>query len=316
MKAKFCLGCLLLCVAMASAGQSSTQTVRLTPRWKKGEKLRYEMHKSRQRLQEGKKPLGYSGRTDVDLEVLEATANGFLISWTYRESRLDDPTLAEEPMLRAIAEIVKGRPILLELDSDASLMGVRNWQELRNTYMQALELVLSEMSKAQEDPATIALLRTQLRSMLATRQQIEILGTMEAGIFFQVPGMEFEGAEPIEVKTEIANPFGGSPFPAIERFVLDAVDTKLGMAKIKRIRTAEPDAATRRLGKIVGDMAGKMGKAPGPNDKMPKVLLFEDAGEFFVDLATGWIESLKHTRTVKMEGGSQVDLISFARKRP
>ncbi|MCX8037994.1 MAG: hypothetical protein N3D11_13270 [Candidatus Sumerlaeia bacterium] len=316
MKARFCLVVLLLCAAIASAGESPTQTVRLTPRWKKGEKLRYEMHKSRQRLEDGKKPLGYGGRTDVDIEVLEARAGGFLIAWTYGESQLDDSRLAGEPMLRAIADIVKGRPILLELDADASLMGVRNWQELRSTFMQALELVLSEMAKAKEDPATIALLRTQLRSMLSTKQQIEILGTMEAGIFFLVPGMEFEGGEPIEVETEIANPFGGSPFPATERFELETVDAKRGVAKVKRVRTAEPEAATRRLGKIVEDMAGKAGKGPRPGDKMPKVLLFEDAGEFVVNLSTGWIESLKHTRTVKMEGGSQVDLISFTRKRP
>src|SRR5207247_977646 len=112
--------------------------------WKKGEKLRFEMVKSRQKVEGAKVTLKVTTRTDLEIEVLSASKDAFLVAWTFGETTFDDPSQAKKPLVQKMTNLLKGYRIVLELDSQAAIKGVQNWRELKEASTKMLDTLTDE----------------------------------------------------------------------------------------------------------------------------------------------------------------------------
>lgn len=308
----FALG-LLYVFTVSGLANGAEDSLEVLPRWEKGEKVRYEMIKTRRRTQGDTVTLETTARTDVEIQVLSASDDGYLLAWTLGTTRLDDPNQANNPLVRRMSNLLSGYRIILELDSQAGITGVQNWKELKKLLGTMLDTLTEELKAAGFDQATAARMRTQVESMLSTKQQIEQLCTREAQLFFMTHGIELAPSRPLEFEDRLPNPFGGEPFPTHAQFALKAVDRKSDRAIVTWTQTVAPDETRRIIEKTLKNLAQRLGKPVDDGERL-KSLTIEDTAEFVLEISSGWIHSLTHKRTTKFEGTSQEDEVTITRK--
>ena len=134
------------------------------------------------------------------------------MAWTLGETTFDDPAQAKEPLLQAVAGMTKGLRTVLELDAKASIRGVRNWTDLRDTRPRVLERIATDMkAKGRISPSSRPFRHRSRRS--SSKDRIEQLLTCEAQLFYAVVGMASRFEEN-PTNTKLPNPFGGEAFPS------------------------------------------------------------------------------------------------------
>jgi hypothetical protein len=306
-----CAACLI--AAAVSVSIAVQPSVSLLPKWQAGDKLRFEMVRTRERSQKGGPARRSSAATDFEVEVLSASKTGFVLAWTWDETRLDDPELASNIVARKMVNLMNGFRMILDVDPDGAFRGVQNWAELKDKGARLIDTVSGELKKAGLDEATLAAVRGQVSAMFASREQIDQFATREPQLFFMVMGVEFDSAAPNEMDSELPNPFGGKPFPSRARIALKELDKETGLARVTFQQTVEPAEARRIMEQSLREMAKQVGK-PAPDGPLFKDFAIEDRADFVIDTSTGWIRSLTHTRTSRVDAGFQQETIEITRK--
>jgi hypothetical protein len=306
--------CLALLVALAALAPARAQdkALDLKPTWKKGDTARYEMTKTQTRENDGKIVRKVATRTPVELEVLNADADGSGVRWAQGTTTFEDPKYDDDPGLRALNAILKSMDIDLELDATGTFTGLRNWKELRGTGHKIQETVLAQMQKTGTSKATIDYLRKETDKLFASKEAIEASFSRQAALLVLPYGTKFEVGKVVEYEASLPNVLGGDePFPAKGTFVLKALDSDAKTATIVYKQTPDPKELNRVLRKWLEELATKTGK-PAPKD-LPDLDL-TDTIEYEFDLATGWVKTVTHTLVAKQPGTTQIDVVTLTRK--
>jgi hypothetical protein len=304
----------LLCrLALPVVAAEAAGSLEVRPRWETGETARYEMIKTRRKTQGSQVVLNATTRTDIDMEVLGKDDDGYVVAWTLGATRFDDPQQADNPLVKVMSSLLEGQRIVLELDAEAAIIGVRNWNELKDSSANRMQAIVAELNTAGLDQATIAKLQRQVASMFATKQQVEQMCTREAQMFFMALGIAVAPSEPLEYADSLPNPLGGEPFPSRAQFNLKAVDRASDRATITWTQTVPPDDARRIVEATLRNLATRLGR-PVPDEERLRSLSIEDSAEFVLEMSTGWIDRFTHVRTTRTDGDAQEDETMITRK--
>jgi hypothetical protein len=294
---------------------AAEDSIDLLPRWKQGEKVRYQMVKRRVRMRDGKVVQQNGGRSDLEVEILEARKDGFVVGWTLGETRIDDPKAAGDPLAKRLLNVYKGFQIVIELDSEASIRGVRNGKELKATADKALKIIMEELERGGLNTAVGTQLKRAVGSMFATQQQVEQVCLREPQMFFLAVGRSYEAGAPIEYDDKLANPLGGDALPSRGRFQLKSLDKRTGQATITWTQAVDKRAATPIIEKTLQQLAERMGKKDAKTVRLDP-LSIEDAAEFSVETLSGWPQSVSHTRTATTGATRDQHVLEIKRSNP
>jgi hypothetical protein len=312
MFARFSLILLAGLLALPALGREP-KILELKPKWKIGDTLRYEMTRTLVREVDGKVVRKVITRTPVALEVFDVDEEGSLISWAQGSTIHDDPKTDDDPRARAIHAIQKGLDIDLDIDTDGTMLGVRNWKDIRGTGHRVQDFVFAQMAKSGTTKTTIETLRKETDKLFLTKESIEAAFGQPAALLFYPFGEEYELEESVPYDGEIPNVFGGEePLPAKGEFLLKSIDKDDMIAVIVFKQTTDTQTAARVLRKWLDDTAQKTGK-PAPKD-LPEFTI-EDVREYEFDLMTGWPRSVTHTRTAKEGNKTQIETVTLVRKK-
>lgn len=304
---------LLLAVVFALPALADDPAVKLSPTWAKGDKVEYEFTKGRERTKDGKVVLSGSSTTPITVEVLKAGKEEVELSWTFGETKLNDPAQAKNPAAKAMANIMKGRKLVFTLDPDGGLTGLTNFDEMQKATGEILEVLAGTMKDAGAPPAQFEQVAAAVKGMFANREFAEAAWLKDPGVLFFPVGAKLEVGKAKETEEELPNPFGGDPFPTKRTVELTKVDAKTGLATIRVSVAFDEKAAAKILNQLVKDLTKQLGKEP-PNAEVLKGFRITDEAEFTVNTKTGWVEKAKLTRTGKQGDGVQVDTHEFVRK--
>src|SRR5689334_20844383 len=119
-----CVACSLIASGRTQVGSSGQRVkggtgpvrpalVQLLPRWRQGDRMHFEIEKSRVKTQNGQVTSTMTSRTPLEIEVLEATATGHAVKWSFGETRFDDPKL-DELMAKELGEFKKGSAVIFD----------------------------------------------------------------------------------------------------------------------------------------------------------------------------------------------------------
>jgi hypothetical protein len=291
-----------------------SHSIEVLPHWKKGETVRLEITRARVKSADGKSTITGKTYTDFTIEVLSANHDGYLVGWTAGKTKFDSPSQAEHSLLGQVVNLMNGLQIILEIDSHGAIRGVQNWKELKAAALKSLEALAAteDLQKEKPDKALMSSLRAQWESMLATKDQVEELCTREAQVYFMVLGRGYTRTEPFEYEGLLPNPLGGDAFPTHARMALKTFDKQAGRAVITWSQTADPQQVARILDSMIKEMRVRLGKEP-LEGAFPKAISMEDHAEIVVDVATGWVKTLAHARSVNFGTRAQVDTTSMIR---
>lgn len=303
----------LLSIVVTAGTVGAQDKVDLLPRWRVGERLRFEVAKSRRRKRENGATLNATTRTDLNIQVIEASERSFVLRLTYGEVRFDDPEIAATPLAKQTADILRGLQIVLDVTPEGGITGVRNWQELQTAASRVIDALMRELRSKGLDAAALELVRAQVARAFSTRESVEQMTTRDAQMLFVVLGRSYTQAQPIEYTDELPNPLGGESLPTRASFTFDKLDPATKRATISWRQSVEPAAARRIIENTVREMARRVGKTP-PDGELLKSLTIDDKAEFTVDVATGWVQKLTHTRSTATGDNSQQETLAITRK--
>lgn len=296
------------------AARAEDDAVQLLPRWKKGDKVVYEMARSRKKTLGDKAPAAATSKADLEIEVLEAREDGFAVTWKTGELTFDTPAAkGAEAIAQRIASPTSGLGVVFELDDHASIQRVRNWKEVQEASRKTVDVICAEMERAGVDSKVIAATRAQAAALCADEASVQSLCTREAQVFFMAIGAELQRDRPIEFDDQLPNPFGGAPFPCKGRFSLAGVDRKSGVATVDFAQTLSPADTRRIMEETLKALAQRTGREP-PDAEALKSLTIEDSAQFAIELATGWPRTITHKRVTRAASASQEDAMTFRRK--
>jgi hypothetical protein len=312
------LVCLLACERIPINTLQASETIqdakiRVSPKWEAGQVLRYEQTKERTRKQGELTKLSGKSRTEITLTVKNVTPQAVVVEWALGETKLEDPQQQSNPLVQQMANVVRGYRIELELDpEDATILGVRNWQQLQETSRQVVDLLVADLSKNQTPADAISAVRKQMEGMFATKESIEQNFTREPQLFFLTMGREFDPRNPASYEDKLPNPLGGEPFPAHGQFVVKTWDEAQKRLVVDWSQKVDPEQASAILERTLQAIAKNAGR-PAPSPSAVGQISISDAGSFTLDTATGWIVELRHTRTNEAGSNQQSDTLTFKR---
>ena len=316
MRAAIVRSTILVLMSLPLLGLTDVQShsIEVLPHWKKGETVRLEITRARVKSADGKSTITGKTHTDFTIEVLSAKDDGYLVGWTAGKTRFDSPSQAEHSFLGQVVNLMNGLQIILEIDSHGAIRGVQNWKGLKATALKSLDALTAteDLQKEKPDKALMSNLRAQWESMLGTKAQVEELCTREAQIYFMVLGREYAYNNPYEYEDLLPNPLGGEAFPTHARMALKTFDKQAGQAVITWSQIADPKQVARILESMMKAMSARLGEKP-LDGEFPKAISMEDHAEIVVDVATGWVRTLTHTRSVNFGTRAQVDATSIIR---
>ena len=291
-----------------------SHSIEVLPHWKKGDTVHLEITRARVKSADGTSTITGKTHTDFTIEVLSANHDGYLVGWTAGETTFDSPSQAEHSFLGHVVNLMSGLQIMLEIDSHGAIRGVQNWKELKAAALKSLDALAAteSLEKEKPDKALMSSLRAQWESMLGTKEQVEELCTREAQVYFKVLGRGYARNEPFEYEDLLPNPLGGDAFPTHARMDLKMFDKQAGRAVITWSQIADPTQVARILESMIKEMSARLGKKPVEGE-FPKAMSMQDHAEIVVDVATGWVKTLKHARSVNFGTRAQVDTTSIIR---
>jgi hypothetical protein len=305
---------LLISLPLLGLVDIQSHSIEVLPHWEKGETVRLEITRARVKSADGKSTITGKTHTDFTIEVLSANDDGYLVGWTAGKTRFDAPSQAERSFLGQVVNLMNGLQIILEIDSHGAIRGVQNWKGLKAAALKSLDALATteDLQKEKPDKALMSNLRAQWESMLGTKEQVEELCTREAQVYFKVLGRGYTHNDPFEYEDLLPNPLGGEAFLTHGRMALKTFDKQAGQAVITWSQKSDPKQVARILDSMIKAMSARLGKEPLEGE-FPKAISMEDHAEIVVDVATGWVRTLTHTRSVNFGTRAQVDATSIIR---
>jgi hypothetical protein len=306
-------GLLALGASSAVGEDAGGDEITVKPNWQEGQTLRYTLAREQQDLAGGKWVVTAKTTTGIEVTVQKKLESGYLVGWKYGEVKFDDEKQAGNESLQRLANLVKGLEVVLELDSDGSLEGIHDWDKTKAEIERITDVVLEEMAKyGKGDKQLQDAARKTVKSLLLSKEFAEQVLLPEANLFFSLMGGTYSVTTPLEGDVELANVFGGKPFPAKVKVSVDSVDRAKGQAAITYSQVADAKEmlpAIREKLRTATSSATRAATLPGETPALD----IRDTGQFIVDLRTGWTVDLVHVR--KALTGDRGRILKFELKQ-
>ena len=83
--------------------------------------------------------------------MLSADDDGYLVGWTADKTTFDSPSQAEHSFLGQVVNLMNGLQIILEIDSQGAIKGVRNWRELKAAALKSLDALAAAEGRTERE---------------------------------------------------------------------------------------------------------------------------------------------------------------------
>jgi hypothetical protein len=257
------------------------ETVRIQPKFVKGETFNIEIRKSRQDW------IGGTTITPVRVETLEAGDAGVALDWVPGDTRFGDPAQEKNPLVAAVAQATAGVHFELKLNAKGEYGGVRNDKQVALLLAGVRESLLEKFL-----PLVAEQHRGQLHAYFGqalSPASLTSAATREARYLFAMNGIEIEQGKPIQEEGEMPGPFGAGTVPSKRSIRVRSTSPVAGEALIALRQDFDVSALPDVLTGLVG-IAGE--------PKAPLKLEMFDEAEYVIDSRKNRVKAVNHVRTV------------------
>jgi len=294
------------------------ESITLLPHWKQGEKRRFDMVKRSQRLQEGRVLSKAGHRTSLDIEVLEAGVKGYSIGWTFGETTFDDTKSGEDPIAWQMANLMKGFRIVFEIDSQGSVLRVKNSEEVLQLVARQSDLMGQGLARGIEAPATAEQVRehgrVRLHQWLAQpdgRDQVCRAAAPEAQMLFGVLGRTYRLGEKTSVDVVLPMRLSKDVLRGKASFVMKTLDRKSNEAIIEDEETCDMPSD----GGVANEKRNPPEGRPDGSPSRQTQGKMEISSEYTVDLSSGWILRLARKQTSSCGDEREEDIVEITARQ-
>jgi hypothetical protein len=197
---------ILFAVILSFLGHSQDSTASCISNWKLGDTKIYSIVHEKNTARSAGKNSTFKLAYEALVTVIDSTAKSYTIKWVFHLPK--QTTIS--PALSDSLPVYNGMSMIIRITSVGGFIELLNWEEVRDIYIRMLELSLPKKM----DSTALATLQAS-ENLFHTREMVESSLIQEIQLFHVPYGYKFStiGATG---KTEIANPFGGEPIPAVQ----------------------------------------------------------------------------------------------------
>jgi hypothetical protein len=252
-------------------------------------------------------------RAPLQVRVLGTDADGALLEWREGEQTIVDADPQRRPLMEIALAALRDVPLQLRVDASGRVQSLVNVAAVR---AQCLELMDIAAARLAVDPAKapmIAAVFPAIKAAFGTDAMVTAASLREPAILLGAMGRRYGAREPVEFRTDLPNPMGGAPVPAIARLSIRSVSPRSKRAELGWLMVSDPVAtqAMARAGVEQATRAIAAATFVKPNISVPEMSI-EERGDFVVDTATAWPVRVTHQRTVRAGTLAEVDQASFS----
>jgi hypothetical protein len=287
--APVCRFALLALAALVSAAPASAQDVTIAPRLRAGDRFSVEMVHTRKNSSRPQQ--NATVRSTVNVNVLSAGDDGYVIEWIPGESSIDNPAMANDPAMRSAMEVVRDVRFRLALGPDGELTGIANEAEVAPKLQAATDILMKDL--ASRLPADQREGFQSFMRQLLSPQALMASATRDANMFFALNGVSLAAGEKVEVDIQQPSPVGAGTIPAT--FLVEMVSATAAAASLTTTTSYDP-AAVRQMTIALIAQAGVAVPA-GELEKMPALQIVDNARYAF-DRTLGLMKQIEITRSV------------------
>lgn len=263
-----------------SSGDSSASCITY---WRKGETRTYTI------LHEKRNPLPNQPDTlfrfiyEAGVSVLDASDSDYTIKWVFHIPRgINTGSLDSLPFF-------DGMQIVFRISNEGAFLELLNWEEVRDNYSRIMNFP---------------------KDLYNTQKKVESALIREVQLFHLPYGYKFTTTK-VSSNTELSNPFGGSPLPAIQSYQITTFDPLLFTLVIEQhIDTATLNSTMETRFKKITDVRQRQIK----REQLTSLEL-SDYSEYRIVRYTGWIRHLFYKRLAVGGGVIQSDAYTIDMKQ-
>jgi hypothetical protein len=270
-----------------AAAQAFAQDVTIRPRLRTGDEFRLEIVRTRD--DSSRPQQNGRSRTVVDVRVLSAASEGFVVEWAPGETVLDNPQTAQDPLVAAASQALSEIRFRLMLNADGKLAGVANEAEVAPKLQAMLDTVVRNLSARL--PAEQRKAFQNVVGQVLSPAALISSATREAEIYFGLNGVVLAAGEAAETDLQLPNPLGGGVIPA--KFRVDMKSATADSASLNTTTTYD-SAALLRMTQSLARQAG----APVSTNELTKIppMQMGDDGKYLFDTSVGLMRQVTVNR--------------------
>lgn len=245
----------------------------------------------------------------------DVAASGKNQAWTESAIRFefsDGIPVEQRALMTGLAGTFEGRPAVIQLNDEGNATGLANTAELMPMYQDALRKIGEEAVRAGvaavADPGKRAETEKTLRENMARvmasmgTEPMLVASVLKTPAAYNFPGRGgMVAGETYAYEEQVANPFGGEPFPMIGEFVLTMPAAGAQELELRWELRMHPTKAAPILWALVEKMTGQA-LAPEVRKGLPDSIDFSYLTRYRIRRDTGVVTWMQRTEARKVTG--------------
>lgn len=238
---------LLLLLPLLSVAQDEKNEVDIIPHWEKGEQHKVLIKNTTTDIAH-QKTNQYISTFNANFTVVEKNDDDYIIEWVVTSAKLAP---ADKILENVVFASLVNQKIVIQFSDYGKFIKLLNEDELRKEANKTLDKII-----ATTPDQNYKLLLNGAKKVIMTKQGLESIMLKPIKFYHYCYGHHFKLNEEMAGNVLIPNALGGTPFDAVEKVKLTAIDQQKSICRIESSKIA--DGAT--ITKIVKDFFIKNNK--------------------------------------------------------
>jgi hypothetical protein len=268
--------------------------------------MHYLLEQTRQRSNGGHTVVNVQARTPVDLAVLQASQDGYVLRARYGGTLISPADAPGVSLMQKMSDLMQDLDVEVDVDPKGRIVDVRNWQQVRQAGLAAMQVMRNDLQQQGVDAPMLNKIMSQADSLFADEAHIRANATQDLQLLLAPLGRSYRLGQAQPYAARLPSPLGGEPVDAQASFVMTAFNGATGIAQVSWTQTAQADALSRSLAHSMQAMSAASGRS-APQAENPPPASMNDQAQFTVNARSGWPLGFTHTRTARLGATTQVD---------
>lgn len=273
--------------------------------WQKTDKKKLSITRTTKKTEAGKTPVFNTNTCEAQLQIIDSTAEGYTIEWTYKDA---GSAAKNVPELSGITSLFTNLKIIYKTDDVGSFKELVNYEDVKKFLFNSMD-ALFQLAK---DTSGIAMVKKEFQKIFSSRESLQQLLLRDISLYHTAYGVEYS-LTPQTGETTLPNFLGGEPWPAQLSLKLSQLKAKEDFAQVQMIQEIDQVKAAEIMKQFIAKMAATQGKEL-PKDALPSTLMIKDHTEFDIVLSTGWIKRAYMKRMAQTGDFEKVDTYEIVMK--
>ncbi len=291
---------LLILLSTAAFGQINLadSTAQIIAYWNVGEKQSYSISLQKIRLSGTDTTSNETMTYDVDVTVVDSTANSYVVEWFYHNYK----TNSTNEIVKKVIALSEDLKVRIETDEFGSIKGVQNWEEVAAYMKKSLAKVKNDFPEIPQFDQVLQ----QIEGMYTSKEAIETAAILDAHQFHSFHGGKYTKGEVLEYSMPVANMFKpNKPFDSKVTLYLDEINSSDNNVIIRSTQEVDPKQLSTATFEYLQSMAKTMDvPKPKKEDKVAVANVTTTASRIH---ETGWLIYSIQTKTIEVPGATNIE---------